>query len=136
MGDLLDADRLIETASDRAGLDDFGPPTFRIGLDKLLECIASEGALSELGAAITPDILVGYLTNRLSIIDWHAEHPEAAATDPHVTNHIVSIAQQLRDQLGAKVEIKLKGKEKGRIVIDFETNDEFERIVRHLRAAA
>lgn len=57
-------------------------------------------------------------------------------TDPNVTNHILSVAQQLRDQLGAKVEIKLKGKDKGRIVIDFDSNDEFERIVGHLRAAA
>lgn len=58
------------------------------------------------------------------------------SAEPSLTNHLVSIAEQLRDQLGAKVEIKLRGKEKGRIVIDFETNDEFERIVRHLRAAA
>lgn len=66
--------------------------------------------------------------------------PQPAAAEPaaanHVTNHILSIAQQLRDHLGAKVEIKLKGKEKGRIVIDFDTNAEFERIVNHLRAAA
>ncbi|MBA3314775.1 MAG: ParB/RepB/Spo0J family partition protein [Planctomycetaceae bacterium] len=61
---------------------------------------------------------------------------EQAIGDPNLTNHILSIAQQLRDQLGAKVEIKLRGKDKGRIVIDFDTNDEFERIVRHLRAAA
>jgi ParB family chromosome partitioning protein len=61
---------------------------------------------------------------------------DAPAANTHVTNHIVSIAQQLRDQLGAKVEIKLRGKEKGRIVIDFDTNAEFERIVRHLRNAA
>lgn len=67
-----------------------------------------------------------------------AADPNAAvpAGEGHVTNHILSIAQQLRDHLGAKVEIKLKGKEKGRIVIDFDTNAEFERIVRHLRAAA
>lgn len=58
------------------------------------------------------------------------------ATDSHTTNHVLSIAQQLRDQLGAKVDIKLRGKDKGRIIIDFDTNDEFERIVRHLRAAA
>lgn len=68
--------------------------------------------------------------------EGHEQPAEATATDPHVTNHILSIAQQLRDHLGAKVEIKLKGKDKGRIVIDFETNDEFERIVGHLRAAA
>jgi ParB family chromosome partitioning protein len=60
--------------------------------------------------------------------------PEPVA-EGHVTNHILSIAQQLRDHLGAKVEIKLRGKEKGRIVIDFDSNAEFERIIRHLRAA-
>jgi len=66
------------------------------------------------------------------------EQPAAdqPAGDPNVTNHILSIAQQLRDQLGAKVDIKLRGKDKGRIVIEFNTNDEFERIVHHIRAAA
>ena len=81
MGHTFDADQLLETASDRSGLTDYGEPTFRTGLDTLLEYIGSEGALSEIGAAITPDILVGYLTNRLSIVDWHAKHPEAATTD-------------------------------------------------------
>lgn len=65
-----------------------------------------------------------------------AEPAAGPAAEGHVTNHVLSIAQQLRDQLGAKVEIKLRGKEKGRIVIDFDSNAEFERIVRHLRAAA
>ena len=60
----------------------------------------------------------------------------AATTESNLTNHILSIAEQLRNTLGAKVEIKLKGKEAGRIIIDFKTNDEFERIVTHLRAAA
>lgn len=59
--------------------------------------------------------------------------PEA---DPHTTNHVLSIAQQLRDQLGAKVDIKMRGKDKGRIVIDFDSNEEFERIVQYLREAA
>lgn len=61
---------------------------------------------------------------------------EQPAGDSNVTNHILSIAQQLRDQLGAKVDIKLRGKDKGRIVIEFNTNEEFERIVHHIRAAA
>lgn len=65
----------------------------------------------------------------------HEPAPEQPAAEGHVTNHILSIAQQLRDHLGAKVEIKLRGKEKGRIVIDFDSSAEFERIIRHLRAA-
>jgi ParB family chromosome partitioning protein len=68
--------------------------------------------------------------------DESTPREQAATADPHVTNHILSIAQQLRDHLGAKVDIKLNGKDKGRIVIEFATNDEFERIVGHLRAAA
>ena len=67
--------------------------------------------------------------------EGHVEVAAESVAEGNVTNHILSIAQQLRDQLGAKVEIKLRGKEKGRIVIDFDDNAEFERIVRHLRAA-
>ena len=81
MGTTFDADELLATAADRSGLDDFGEPTFRVGLDVLLEHIDREGSLSELGAAITPDILVGYLTNRLAIVDWHDQNPAAAASD-------------------------------------------------------
>ena len=67
--------------------------------------------------------------------------PEAAreskpkAASP-VTNHIRSLQDQLQDWLGAKVEIKLKGKEAGRIVIEFASNDEFERLLGLLRKAA
>ncbi len=77
----IDADELLATASDRSGLDDFGEPTYRVGLDVLVDTLATEGALSELGAAITPDNLVGYLTNRLAIVDWHDRNPGAAASD-------------------------------------------------------
>lgn len=77
----IDADELLATATERSGLSDFGEETYRIGLDQLLDAIESEGKLSEIGAAISPDILVGYLTNRLSIIDWHAQHPETAGID-------------------------------------------------------
>jgi len=77
----LDPDTLIAAASERTGLDDFGPDTYRVGLDHLIEAIRTEGKLSELGAAITPDNLIGYLENRLAIVDWHARHPETASVD-------------------------------------------------------
>lgn len=56
--------------------------------------------------------------------------------DEHVTNHVRSLEQQLRDHLGAKVEIKLKDRESGKIVIAFDSNDQFEQILGTLRAAA
>ena len=51
-------------------------------------------------------------------------------------HHIASLQQQLRDIVGAKVEIKLKGKDAGKMIIHFSSNDEFERIVQFLRKAA
>jgi len=56
--------------------------------------------------------------------------PEAEAN-----NHILSLQDQLRDQLGAKVQIRQSGKESGSIVIEFHSNDDFERIIRQLRRA-
>lgn len=53
-----------------------------------------------------------------------------------LSNHLLSIQDQLRDLLQAKVEIKLKGKDAGRITIDFANNDEFERLLVRLRSAA
>lgn len=54
------------------------------------------------------------------------------------TSHVAGLQVQLQDWLGAKVEIKLSGKskDKGKIVIDFDSNDDFERIVGKLQRAA
>lgn len=52
------------------------------------------------------------------------------------TAHVDSLEQQLCELLGTKVHIKLKKKEAGQIVIDFQSNDEFERILGTLRRAA
>jgi len=52
--------------------------------------------------------------------------------------HVAGLQNQLRDWLGANVEIKLSGKskDKGKIVIDFGSNDDFERIVGKLQRVA
>ena len=54
------------------------------------------------------------------------------------TSHVAGLQNQLRDWLGTSVEIKLTGKskDKGKIVIDFASNDDFERIVGKLQRAA
>ncbi|WP_145202592.1 ParB/RepB/Spo0J family partition protein [Thalassoglobus polymorphus] len=52
------------------------------------------------------------------------------------TNHVSSLEAQLRDLLGVKVDIKLKGKETGQILIPFSSNVEFERILKLVRRAA
>ncbi len=55
-----------------------------------------------------------------------------------LTNHLKSLQDQLRDTLGTAVEIKLKGKNKeaGKIIVEFTSNDDFERIIGQLRRAA
>jgi ParB family chromosome partitioning protein len=51
-------------------------------------------------------------------------------------NHVLELQQQLRELLGTKVEIKLKGKDSGRLVIHFGSNAEFDRVVGFLRKAS
>lgn len=45
------------------------------------------------------------------------------------TAHVRSLEDDLRQRLATRVEIKVKAKEKGQIVIGFDSNDEFERIM-------
>lgn len=52
------------------------------------------------------------------------------------TNHVLSLQDKLREELGVKVEIKLKSKEAGKVIIHFNSNDEFERVVHHFRKAS
>lgn len=59
-----------------------------------------------------------------------------ATSDPHVTNHVRDLEGQLRDLLGAAVEIRLQSRSSGTIVIPFADNAEFERIIARLRERA
>lgn len=45
------------------------------------------------------------------------------------TAHVQSLEDDLRQRLATRVEIKVKAKEKGQIVIGFDSNDDFERIM-------
>ena len=44
-----------------------------------------------------------------------------------------SLENDLRQRLACRVEIKVKAKDKGQIVIGFDANDDFERIVEALQ---
>jgi ParB family chromosome partitioning protein len=69
---------------------------------------------------------------------------EAAAASGHglaraaveKTAHVQAIEDELRQKLATRVEIRLRDKDKGQIVLGFETNDDFERIVGAFRKAA
>ncbi len=51
------------------------------------------------------------------------------STGVEKTAHIESLEDQLRQKLATRVEIRLKEKDKGQIIIGFESNDDFERVV-------
>ncbi len=61
---------------------------------------------------------------------------QSAAAKPETSSHVQSLQEQLRSLLGVKVEIQVKGKESGRILIPFTSTEEFEHILRQLRRAA
>jgi ParB family chromosome partitioning protein len=52
---------------------------------------------------------------------------------PEKTTHVQSIENDLRQKLGLRVEIRVKGHDKGQIVLAFESNDDFERLVEVLQ---
>ncbi len=87
----LDVDRLAAEAQQATGLDDFGDPSWREGLERLTTALRDEAHLSELGVQIAASEIVMYLSNRLSVTEWHRAHPEIAAVD--VTPPIVIIGQ-------------------------------------------
>lgn len=49
------------------------------------------------------------------------------------TTHVQALEDELRQKLGLRVEIRVKGKDKGHIVLGFESNDDFERLLDLLR---
>jgi len=71
----LDAEELCTAAVEQTGLSDFGSPTFREGLDRLVDGIVNEARLNEMGQAFAPNILLPYLVSRLQVLDWHNRYP-------------------------------------------------------------
>ncbi len=72
----METDRLVDSACEQAGSDDFGGDTWREGLEVLLRSLNTEAALNEMGVGAMTDQIVGYLVNRLQIEQWYAKHPE------------------------------------------------------------
>lgn len=49
------------------------------------------------------------------------------------TAHVLGIETELKQKLGLKVEIRVKAKDRGQLVLSFESNDDFERMLQVLR---
>jgi ParB family transcriptional regulator, chromosome partitioning protein len=60
----------------------------------------------------------------------------AASAEKRVDNktaHVQGLEDELRQKLSTRIEIKVKGKDRGQIVLGFENNDDFERLLEVLR---
>ncbi len=68
-------------------------------------------------------------------IPFEQKSDETKADEKGKSNHILSLEGQLRECLGTKVEIRVTGKDAGRIMVEFHNNAEFERLVKALRTA-
>ena len=86
--------------------------------------------------ALTKQIVLQNLSVRALeaiIKEQDAAPGEVAAREPALkiekTAHVMSLENTLRQRLSTRVEIKVKAEDKGQIVIGFENNDEFERIL-------
>jgi ParB family transcriptional regulator, chromosome partitioning protein len=57
----------------------------------------------------------------------------AKAPPPEKTAHVLAIEDELRQKLATRVEIRLKGTDKGQIILAFDCNDDFEGLLEVLR---
>ncbi len=90
-GSGLDAERLVALALDATGLDDFGEPTWKPGLERFVDALRTDAHLHELGEQIVAGEIVEYLSTRLGLTDWRNRHAEIADAD--VTPPIVIVGQ-------------------------------------------
>lgn len=87
-------------------------------------------------------MLKNYSVHALELLvkQQRTEAAAAAAGEPapkreaaEKTPHVQGIEDDLRQRLATKVEIRVKAKDKGQIVIAFDSNDDFERILEALK---
>jgi hypothetical protein len=72
-------DELLDVARAEAGLEDFGEPTFREGLERLVRALREEARLNVAGEFALRTLIIRLLKNRLEIEDWYRRHPEIDA---------------------------------------------------------
>ncbi|MFO0947285.1 MAG: ParB/RepB/Spo0J family partition protein [Planctomycetota bacterium] len=63
----------------------------------------------------------------------NAESKEAADKSSAKSNHVLSLENDLRHRFGTKVEILPEGSDYGRVVIHFQSHDDFERVLELLQ---
>ncbi len=88
----LEASSLLEAAERTTGLLDFGEPSFREPLTRLLAAIEGEAHLTPVGRHMVRERLVSNLANRMRIEEQYRQHPEIDAL--RVASPIVIVGLQ------------------------------------------
>ena len=74
----MHTEQLLDTAVTATGLDDFGEPSFKDGLEVLVAALNNEAQLNAIGEPAADALVTGALVNRLRITDYWSQHPELA----------------------------------------------------------
>lgn len=72
----FDANELEDGARAATGLDDFGSPYYREGLERIVDALNTEADLNEMGRVIQHATISNALIQRLKVEDTYAQHPE------------------------------------------------------------
>jgi ParB family chromosome partitioning protein len=112
-----------------------------LGHAKLLKGITDEQRLSSLAREIiTRGLSVHHAAEVLFkqpvVEEEQSTGTGAASAEKRADNktaHVHGVEDELRQKLGLRIEIKVKGKDRGQIVLGFENNDDFERLLEVLR---
>lgn len=70
----VDTEELLSQARGAAGLSDFGDPWFMQPLSEVVRLLNTEARLTSKGA-LPAQIIVGYLADRLRLVDWLKKNP-------------------------------------------------------------
>lgn len=82
-------ERLVATACEEAGSDDFGADGWQAGLERVADGLVNEARLSVIGVEIAHLDLMRALKNRLEIVSWRKQNPEIGAGPIHQPIFIV-----------------------------------------------
>lgn len=97
----------------------------------MLRQIVAQG----LSVKATEQLIREQKTYRFDGTEAKAEPKQAEEPKEKVekTNHVRSLEDELRQRFATPVEIRLKAKDRGQLIIHFETNDDFTRLMEALR---
>jgi hypothetical protein len=84
---------LLDDVATQVGLQDFGDPSFRDGLERFLASAAESADLTPLGEQVLQATVRASLRNRLLVTDWHRSHPEVAKQRVQAPIIIVGLAR-------------------------------------------